>query len=259
MDWFKHDSNANLDEKLQEVLLDYGLEGYGLYWYCLELIVGKISADNITFELKHDARVIARNTGSTPQKVEEMMRKFISLGLFENANGSITCFKVAKRLMTSGTSNPQMRTLIQNVKQKQIDTEASCQRHDDVMPDKIRLDKIRKEYIPPIHAELLSDYKKVRKAKKAGELTETAFNGIKREAELSGITVEDAIKQCCERGWVGFKAEWIKKEEPKIKENFGWRNNDNEILKIANQIGVYTSGKTRFEILAAIDAKRGKA
>ena len=157
MDWFKHDSNANLDEKMQEVLLDYGLEGYGLYWYCLELIVGRITQDNITFALKHHARIIARNTGSTPQKVEEMMRKFINLGLFESANGSITCLKVAKRLMTSATSNPQMRTLIQNLKQNQQLEEASCHRHDEVMPDKIRLDKKRKEYIPPIPSELLSD------------------------------------------------------------------------------------------------------
>ena len=139
MDWFKHDSTANLDEKLQEVLLDYGLEGYGLYWYCIELIVSRVSPENITFELKHDARIIARNTGSTPQKVEEMMRKFIQLGLFENSNGSITCMKVAKRLMTSATSNTQMRTLIQNVKQNQEVAESSRQRHDEVMPDKILL------------------------------------------------------------------------------------------------------------------------
>ena len=51
MDWFKHDSTANLDDKLQEVLLDYGLEGYGLYWYCIELIVSRVSPENITFEL----------------------------------------------------------------------------------------------------------------------------------------------------------------------------------------------------------------
>lgn len=263
MDWFKHDSNANLDEKLQEVLLDYGLEGYGLYWYCLELIVGRISQDNITFELKHDARIIARNTGSTPQKVEEMMRKFISLGLFENTNGSITCFKVAKRLMTSATSNPQMRVLIQNIKTDRSNENKelpvpSRHRHDEVMPDKIRLDKKRKEYIPPIPTELLSDYLKVRKAKKAGELTETAFKGIEREAEIAGITVEDAIKHCCERGWVGFKADWIKREEVKTKDTFGWRNNDQLVLKKANSLGIYTSGKSRFEILAAIDQKEGR-
>ena len=259
MDWFRHDSNANLDDKLQEVLLDYGLEGYGLYWYCLELIVGKVSPDNITFELKHDARVIARNTGSTPQKVEEMMRKFVQLGLFENESGSITCFKVARRLMTSATSNPQMRNMIQNIKSDQLVAEPSRHRHDEVMPDKIRLDKKRKEYIPPIPAELLSDYLKVRKAKKAGELTETAFKGIEREAEIAGIAVEDAIKHCCERGWVGFKADWIKREEVKTKDTFGWRNNDQLVLKKANSLGIYTSGKSRFEILAAIDQKEGRA
>jgi hypothetical protein len=156
MEWFRHDSNANLDEKLQEVLLDYGLEGYGLYWYCIELIVGKTSADNITFELKHDARVIARNTGSSPQKVEEMMKRFISVGLFENNDGKITCMKVAKRLMSSATSNPKMRHMIQDIK-IQHDTVIDAVSHDAIMTpsdfitaeekriEEIRLDKKEKK------------------------------------------------------------------------------------------------------------------
>lgn len=214
MDWFKHDSNANLDEKLQEVLLDYGLEGYGLYWYCIELIVGKTNTDNITFELKHDARIIARNTGSTSQKVEEMMKRFISLGLFENTDGKITCLKVAKRLMTSATSNPQMRSLIQNIKSNQSVEDASCQRHDDIMPDKIRLDKIRLDkkekkdkYIPPIPAELLSEWLVIRKR---FPVTERVFNSVVKEADKLGWTAEQAIIKCCERGWKGFDASWIK-------------------------------------------------
>ncbi len=112
MKWFKHDSDASQDNKLQNVLLDYGLEGYGLYWHCLELIAGKVDSDNVTFELEHDARVIARNVGSTPQKVEEMMRYFVSVGLFENADGVITCLKMAKRLDKSMTSNNEMRKTI---------------------------------------------------------------------------------------------------------------------------------------------------
>lgn len=257
MDWFKHDSNANLDEKLQEVLLDYGLEGYGLYWYCIELIVGKTNTDNITFELKHDARIIARNTGSTPQKVEEMMKRFVTLGLFENKDGKITCLKVAKRLMTSATSNPQMRTMIQNIKSSQSVEIPSCHRHDDVMPDKIRLDKIRldKKYNPPIPAELLSDYLMVRKAKKAGDLTETAFKGIEREALAAGLTVIQVIQMCCERGWVGFKADWLKTEVKTATTN-AWRNDDQAILKKAKELNVHTSGKTKYEILALIDKKQ---
>lgn len=113
MKWFKHDTDANSDNRLQNVLLDYGLEGYGLYWYCLELIGGNVDKDKFNFELEHDARVIARNTGSTPQKVEEMMKYFINIGLFENAEGIVTCLKMAKRLDKSMTSNPEMRKVIE--------------------------------------------------------------------------------------------------------------------------------------------------
>lgn len=123
MEWFKHDSNANTDEKLQEVLLDYGLEGYGLYWYCLELIVNKIDQENFHFELKHDARIIARNTGSTVQRVQEMMRKFVDLGLFENDGNTITCLKLRARLNKSMTSNPYIRQIITNMKVDNSDYE----------------------------------------------------------------------------------------------------------------------------------------
>jgi hypothetical protein len=151
MEWFRHDSNANLDDKLQQVLLNYGLEGYGLYWYCIELIVNKVSADNITFELKHDARVIARNTGSTPQKVEEMMKHFVELGLFEaHANGLITCMKVAKRLSASATSNQYMRKIIHSVNTNNDLQLPSCHRHDVVMKEENRIEekKVIKTSIP---------------------------------------------------------------------------------------------------------------
>lgn len=134
MKWIKHDTDANNDAKLQNVLLDYGLEGYGLYWYCIELIAGKVDKDNITFELEHDARIIARNVGSTAQKVEEMMRYFVKTGLFESSNGVITCFKLARRLDQSMTSNPEMRKIINAIKS-----------HDSIMTEscKIRLDQTR--------------------------------------------------------------------------------------------------------------------
>lgn len=153
MHWFKHDADASQDAKLQNVLLDYGLEGYGLYWYCLELIVGKIDVDNITFELEHDARIIARNTGSTAQKVEEMMRYFVAQGLFESSSsGNVTCLKLAKRLDKSMTSNARMRELIDKIRGKNHD--AVMISHDDgminpdaVMQDKIRVDKKREKDI----------------------------------------------------------------------------------------------------------------
>ncbi|AUR90575.1 hypothetical protein NVP1162O_52 [Vibrio phage 1.162.O._10N.261.48.E3] len=122
-------------------MLDYGLEGYGLYWYCIELIAGKVDKDNITFELEHDARIIARNSGSTAQKVEEMMKYFVDIGLFECSGNTITCLKLAKRLDKSMTSNPQMRGIIENLKSH----DSVMIESEKVMQDKIRLDKNRIE------------------------------------------------------------------------------------------------------------------
>jgi hypothetical protein len=159
MQWFKHDSDANMDGKLQEVLLDYGLEGYGLYWYCLELICSKITANNINFELEHDARVIARNTGSSVQKVQEMMKKFVSIGLFESNNGFVTCYKLAKRIDQSMSGNPKMRELIRNIKSVVQNNQANQQlennqstvmtqstdSHDSVMQEENRIEENRIE------------------------------------------------------------------------------------------------------------------
>lgn len=47
-----------------------------------------------------------------------------------------------------------------------------------------------------------------RKAKKA-PLTETALNGIIREADKAGWGLEEALIETCTRGWQSFKAEWV--------------------------------------------------
>ena len=72
----------------------------------------------------------------------------------------------------------------------------------------------RDRYIPPINKSLLDDYLVIRKAKKAGNLTETSFNAIKKEANKVGLTIEEAISYCCKKTWVGFEASWYLKENP---------------------------------------------
>ncbi len=97
MKWYKHDANANCDAKLRRVRLKYGMEGYGLYWYCLELIAQNVEKHNLSFELEHDAEIIAADTGIHFELVQEMMMFMVDLGLFERENGIITCLKLAAR------------------------------------------------------------------------------------------------------------------------------------------------------------------
>lgn len=63
------------------------------------------------------------------------------------------------------------------------------------------------------------DFKKLRSAKKA-IITETALNGLVREAAKANKPLNDVLRLCVERGWVGFKAEWdsikdLEGEQPK--------------------------------------------
>lgn len=63
---------------------------------------------------------------------------------------------------------------------------------------------------PPdgVDATVWQDFLKLRKAKRA-PMTDTALDGIRREAEKAGIGLGDALAMCCKRGWQGFEAEWV--------------------------------------------------
>ena len=65
---------------------------------------------------------------------------------------------------------------------------------------------------------VFQDFKKLRTAKKS-PLTQTALDGITREAAKAGLPLSTVLEMCCERGWVGFKAEWtLEKETAKSTE-----------------------------------------
>lgn len=217
MKWFKHDSDSSMDAKLQEILLDYGLEGYGLYWYCLELIASNVDKNNLNFELEHDARIIARNTGNTAQKVQEMMAKFIDLGLFENVDGVVTCLK----MMTRTDEYTQKIINNKNMSLGSVPTLSGQNPKKSALIEEKRTDKNRKEQnITPralleaenIPNDLITQWLSVRKAKRA-QLTELALAATKREASKARLSLLQAIQVCCENSWAGFKAEYIKNHQ----------------------------------------------
>jgi hypothetical protein len=149
MRWFKHDSNANQDTKLKKLRMKYGLEGYGLYWYCIELICERIDESNTTLELEDDAEIIGYTLNIHQEKVQEMMEYMVKIALFEDIKGVITCFKLAKRIDKSMTSNPRMRKIISEIKEN-----SKTDNHDEIMTesckpmqDKTRLDQIRLDQI----------------------------------------------------------------------------------------------------------------
>jgi len=59
-----------------------------------------------------------------------------------------------------------------------------------------------------------ADFVQLRKDKKA-KLTKTALDGIAAEAVKAGWSLDAALRECCARGWTGFKAHWVA-EKPAI-------------------------------------------
>jgi uncharacterized protein YdaU (DUF1376 family) len=62
------------------------------------------------------------------------------------------------------------------------------------------------------------DFKTLRKAKKA-PITQRAIDGLIAEANKAGWTLEQALTECCLRGWQAFKAEWVA-DKPKLVNRF---------------------------------------
>jgi hypothetical protein len=131
MKWFKHDSDAHRDPKIRKLRRRHGLEGVGLYWTIIELIVGDLEAGSFTFELEHDAELIGEDVGLPRERVEEMMRTMIDLDLFECSRGVITCFKLLRRLDTSQV-NGGWRKEITALK-KRLTAQKTPNSHDPVM------------------------------------------------------------------------------------------------------------------------------
>jgi hypothetical protein len=71
----------------------------------------------------------------------------------------------------------------------------------------------KKTVAPPfgVTESVWQDWLKLRKEKKAA-VTQTALDGIEREARKAGVSLQVALETCCERGWTGFKAEWMKEK-----------------------------------------------
>ncbi len=59
--------------------------------------------------------------------------------------------------------------------------------------------------------QVAEEFLAIRKRKRA-PLTQLALDGIRREADRVGWTLNQAMRKCVERGWVGFEAGWITRD-----------------------------------------------
>jgi hypothetical protein len=143
--WFKHDTDAHNDAKLDKVLMHYGSHGYAVYFYCLELIAGKIDKGNTSCALEHDAEQIGARLKIDSVEVSAILQYLVDVGLFDGAiESSITCLKLLGRLDKSMTNSPQLRQIIGTHRQEtSADVMTLSDMSANVTPDKNRTEEKR--------------------------------------------------------------------------------------------------------------------
>jgi hypothetical protein len=72
-----------------------------------------------------------------------------------------------------------------------------------------------------VDPQIASDWLQVRKGKKAAA-TKTAIDGVLREIAKAGMEPDAALRICCERGWAGFKQEWLVNGQQQQRQQSAW-------------------------------------
>jgi hypothetical protein len=161
MRWFKHMSNMSQDVKIKRLIRKFGVSGYGLYNYILEMIVRKLEPESPLPELEESAEDIASDLSMDTLRVEEIIIYCLNQGLFEQdeVSGRILANKIYKFLDQKQTRNPQIKGMIHGfIQSKIIDCPGQSGTVGDIggtvgdcpdlsAPDQIRLDQIRSEEI----------------------------------------------------------------------------------------------------------------
>lgn len=106
-----------------------------------------------------------------------------------------------------------------------------------------------------VDRQVVEDWKQVRKAKDAGPITKTVIDALVREASKAGVSVEDAIRTCCERGWQGFKADWVLRQQ-QARAGPGRRDGYTTFAQVAEDLDNAIRDKDRFNNGPTFDGAR---
>lgn len=101
MKWYQHETTAHNDEVMRDLIHTHGLEGYGAYIICLELIGEKIDENRVP-EIRIKGTVLREKLRVSHQKVSKILAFFDQkMLIFSNFDGEywiMKCPNLLKRL-----------------------------------------------------------------------------------------------------------------------------------------------------------------
>jgi uncharacterized protein YdaU (DUF1376 family) len=68
--------------------------------------------------------------------------------------------------------------------------------------------KQKNEFFADIDSDVYQAWLSVRKAKRGGKISKVVYDAVAREALKADLTIEQAVRECAERNWITFNADW---------------------------------------------------
>lgn len=213
MDWFRWHHGSVTDPKFQLVAKKSGASVAEVLavWACL--LEEASQAEERGFLGAIDFEALDCTLGMDEGRCKAIYERMAERGLFTD-DGAIEAWdrRQPKRERDDPTNAERQRTF--RAKQNQVTPDNASVDQKKPRLDKSREDKKEKNTgavallsAKGIPEDLALDFNAIRKAKHA-PLTATAIAGIEREAGKAGLTLEQALRECCARGWQSFKADW---------------------------------------------------
>jgi uncharacterized protein YdaU (DUF1376 family) len=163
-----------------------------------------------------DVNFVARRIKSTPEIVADLLSDFFvkTEDGWRNKRADEEIDKYHAKAESARNANKAKLA-----KKSQLQTVLKSEPKQDATNNQEPITKNHKPIDTPngVTESVFKDYLEVRKTKKA-KWSDTALKGLVKEAEKAGLSLQEAMELCCARGWVGFKAEWVKDQYPKKQE-----------------------------------------
>lgn len=175
-----------------------------------------------------------------------------------NKTQSETQTKTKKSLSSSSSISSSNVLLEKEPKEENIQKEISDETFDEVNPNSEERKKVapkKEKYFNKdnfkkklldlgVEEKHANDWIQIRKDKKAS-FTESSIDAIVRECEKNNYPFSDAIRNCAEHNWQGFKYEWLKNRENGNNQstNNGFSNNRNNGGKVSGTTEIISGAR----------------
>ena len=255
MKYFLHDSNSFNDEKITELFIEFGYEGLGLFYTVLE-------------KLAQQEKPIKTNVLKSQLKVGKKLEKcwlfMESIELVSSNNGETFNKQLMNFSGKYAIKKEKNKKRISEWREKQGVTEnvtcyesvRNARKVNKSKVNKSKEDNIEKSEIPilkynfkqalldlGIENNIVCEWLLVRKNKKATN-SETAFNFLCKQIQMSGLSPNDCIKIAVANSWSGFKYVWLNNKQNGNKTNsrLSTENEQREFIE-AIQLGYINASK----------------